>query len=501
MNEATESIITPDLCTATYSAEDNKLRLYPFSRLESEVFAAVKAEGFKWAPKQELFVAPKWTPSREDFCLKIAGEIGAEETTLVERAQAKAERLDALGHKRAHEADSYAEAVNRISKRFEAGQPILVGHHSEKKARKDQEKMHRAMEQSNKAAKAVDYWSYRAEGVEAHANYKLQPRVIQRRIKTLLADLRGWQRQINFSYKCLELWQEIGNIENVEELQKNVDFYSQAFTNEGDYSPRKLSDSLRNGDIDHKTVVEESIKLHELRINSEYYTRWICHILNRLGFERSQLGEVKRFEGDLTATILQAFTREQGADKPKAVQKNGCWVVSSEVPLPLHLSDEKCLSLGDSQWRDLMVSVGYEVVIKARRKSTSTANQLPIINPSKDEAIKLQALWNDVAKKNNTKRICAVNNVAISEMTQATYSENSKGDYARCNMISLDATGRKVEMKWEGMQRVESGEPVCRVRIYTGGEGLYSADSLISVSDKPNKVLPISWETKQEAVA
>ena len=39
----------------------------------------MKAAGFVWAPKQELFVAPKWTPAREDLAMELAGEIEAEE--------------------------------------------------------------------------------------------------------------------------------------------------------------------------------------------------------------------------------------------------------------------------------------------------------------------------------------------------------------------------------------------------------------------------------------
>ena len=46
--------------TATYSPEDNKLRLYPSGRLPGDTYARVKAAGFKWAPKQQLFVAPAW---------------------------------------------------------------------------------------------------------------------------------------------------------------------------------------------------------------------------------------------------------------------------------------------------------------------------------------------------------------------------------------------------------------------------------------------------------
>jgi len=44
--------------TATYSPEDNKLRLYASSRLDTATYEGVKAAGFKWAPKQDLFVAP-----------------------------------------------------------------------------------------------------------------------------------------------------------------------------------------------------------------------------------------------------------------------------------------------------------------------------------------------------------------------------------------------------------------------------------------------------------
>lgn len=71
---------------ATYNVEDNKLRIYAEERLDAETFEKVKAAGFRWAPKQQLFVAPKWTPSREDLCIELAGEIDPEGTTLAERA-------------------------------------------------------------------------------------------------------------------------------------------------------------------------------------------------------------------------------------------------------------------------------------------------------------------------------------------------------------------------------------------------------------------------------
>jgi len=67
---------------ATYSPEDNKLRLYSEERLDSETYAKVKAAGFRWAPQQKLFVAPAWTPGRESLLLDLCGEVGDEDTSL-----------------------------------------------------------------------------------------------------------------------------------------------------------------------------------------------------------------------------------------------------------------------------------------------------------------------------------------------------------------------------------------------------------------------------------
>ena len=48
--------------TATYSPDDNKIRLSASQRLDPDTYARVRAAGFIWAPKQGLFIAPMWTP-------------------------------------------------------------------------------------------------------------------------------------------------------------------------------------------------------------------------------------------------------------------------------------------------------------------------------------------------------------------------------------------------------------------------------------------------------
>ena len=101
--------------TATYSPEDNKLRLYSTTRLDSETYARVKAAGFIWAPKQDLFVAPMWTPSREDLLIELVGEIEDEDRSLVDRAEERADRFSDYKESRIEDAQRAHDAVHRIA--------------------------------------------------------------------------------------------------------------------------------------------------------------------------------------------------------------------------------------------------------------------------------------------------------------------------------------------------------------------------------------------------
>lgn len=77
---APEAASPVQIYRATYSPDDNKLRLYAASRLDPETYKKVHDAGFRWAPKQALFVAPAWTPGREDVLLSLAGEIEDEDS-------------------------------------------------------------------------------------------------------------------------------------------------------------------------------------------------------------------------------------------------------------------------------------------------------------------------------------------------------------------------------------------------------------------------------------
>ena len=474
--------------TATYSPEDNKIRIYPSSRLDDETYSRVKEAGFKWAPVQGLFVAPKWTPHREDLAVELAGEIEPEEMTLAERAALKAERLDGLAHRRHAEANAFARRADELSQAFAMGQPILVGHHSERKARKTQERLHSAHTAAGKAASSANYWVSRAAGVEHFANMKNAPGVRARRIKTLLAELRDLQRGINAAHAALALWEKYTTDEQIRHALGYLD-------SRKTWSGFEIHSKVRNGEISPAEARQTCIDAATAAANSTTRGRWIEHVLNRLAFERSMLGDVPRYEDELTPVILQAFVRDHGADSPKCTPTEpGYFRVESPVPLPAHIASGSQVELSEAGWRDLMQSSGYVVPEKKPRRVSEKPSPLPLINLSREQARQLQTIWNlrmaAACKARNFKSKPA----EVGLTTQAFYSANSKGDYAHLKTIEIAADGAEVRTVWKGMERVRTGEPVARIRVSTIRAEAGKADSVLVITDKPTKPLPIDLD-------
>ena len=270
--------------TATYSPEDNKLMLYSSSRLDAETYARVKEAGFSYAPKQELFYAPMWTPHREDLLLDMCGEIDDEDRTLVERAEERSERFSEYSDKRAEDADRAHNSVSAIADGIPFGQPILVGHHSERRARKDAERIESGMRKAIKMWDTSKYWTDRAAGAVRHAKYKERPDVRARRIKTLEADKRRQERVIAQSKKFLNAWSREGLTEAQARTIANFDHVTVYFkkdlypasTYEGASS---IYSGLTSGLIDVAQAVAICIPFHERVIHGA--NRWLQHYKNR----------------------------------------------------------------------------------------------------------------------------------------------------------------------------------------------------------------------------
>lgn len=330
--------------TATYDPQDNKLRLSAAGRLDPETYERVKAAGFRWAPKQDLFVAPAWTPQREDLLLDLCGEIGDEDSTLVDRAAERADRFDAYQANRAKDAESARAAVSAVADGIPFGQPILVGHHSEKHARHDAEKIRAGMARAVNAWRTSEYWKSRAAGALRYAKYKELPAVRARRIKTLEADLRKVTRERDAAEKFASSWAKLespgngGRAADAELLQKralylaNFDHISQSFPladyprPEGCTSTYEGSRSLWSA-LESKTITPEQARDIALRVHAAGNAsreRWIEHYENRLLYERAMLDEAG-------GTVADQVKPEKGGAVRCWVSSRGCWLYIQKV--------------------------------------------------------------------------------------------------------------------------------------------------------------------------
>jgi hypothetical protein len=78
------------------------------------------------------------------------------------------DRLKARAEKRERESQFAYEGSRKIADMIPFGQPILVGHHSEKRARRDAEKVRAGMDKSVRLSREADYYTRRAEAAESN---------------------------------------------------------------------------------------------------------------------------------------------------------------------------------------------------------------------------------------------------------------------------------------------------------------------------------------------
>lgn len=300
--------------TATYSPDDNKLRLYASARLDKETYDVVKAAGFRWAPKQELFVAPTWSPSREDLLIRLAGQIDDEDKSLVERAEERSDRFDGYSESRMADAESAQKAVHAIADNIPFGQPILVGHHSERHARADAKRIETGMRRAVNMWKTSTYWAERAQGCIRAAKYRELPAVRARRIKGIEADLRKVQKSKGTAEKELRAWTICVGIDDPAKrraaalyIANGGGYWSMSFPL-ADF-PRDPPASQYEGPMGLWSAIEDNvitaaqaaaIAIPALERSLPRQDRWIEHYNNRLDYERAMLGEVGGLQTDRT---------------------------------------------------------------------------------------------------------------------------------------------------------------------------------------------------------
>jgi hypothetical protein len=521
----------------SYSPEDNKLRLYATSRLPRDLYDRVKAAGFKWAPKQELFVAPAWTPDREDLMVELCEEIGDEDYSPTERAADRAERFEGYREKRTAEAAGSADT-------FGAG-PSAFGHQNRDRAerqatRHDRHRVY-AVSQWSKA----EYWQSRIAGVISSALYKSSPAVRRSRILRLEAEQRKHEKSREEYAARFAGWSKVATLEGADQAGRYESTADRmGFTPETMTPALRLAYALANdihcyGDWPHpRTAKADSLYKH-LTDEADPITpaeaaalwladrtgpddaesrpaRWSDHYTNRLAYERAMMAE----EGGSAADADMVPGGWIGKNQIQAVNKSPVTgkVVSvkllapdrwyrGEGPAPLTLQSFNIERLPEGAYRapteeERSAFAEAQTAAKAERKAT-TPKAPTLINPTDQDAERLQAIWNATAKEKHEKADRygrAYEPSQVLRMTQEQYAARSKGAYASHETRTLHETGKQARRS-SNMYSSDGakydatlGAAVCKIRVTGCGSGFYGADRVIVLTDKPQKALPLDWD-------
>ena len=119
-----------------------------------------------------------------------------------DRIDSKRERLEDRAEKAAQQSDSYYQASRDRASMIPFGQPILVGHHSENRARRDADRIFNDMGKSVAASKKADYLANRAQNVGKNGIASDDPEAIQK-LKSKLASLEQSQEVMKSVNKVL----------------------------------------------------------------------------------------------------------------------------------------------------------------------------------------------------------------------------------------------------------------------------------------------------------
>lgn len=522
---------------ATYSPEDNKLRLYPACRLDADELQRVKSHGFKWAPKQELFVAPKWTPEREDLLLELCGDIGDEDYSALERAADRAERFGNYRDKRAAEALGHAD-------RYESG-PAAFGHQNRQRAERQAAMADRVRVRGVSQWSKAEYWNERTAAVISHALYKADPKVRRGRILKIEADLRGRQKSLDESRERWRLWQKVAELQGADDTVTMDGWTIDRAAN----SPAvmlayglansascwlKFAHPVTGRELDLQSLLADSESPITARQAAELYLsrvadpfregsrsmRWLKHYELRLEYERAMLANEGGTAAEVEIIPGGWFGRHQVLKVNKSPATGKVVSVGVWGPHPWRTNPDGSPQMGvqtlniqrmaEDAYRpptpdELREFQAAEKVRKATKKAT-TPKAPSLINPTEEDAIRLQGLWNAEAaeryarylgdKPYATDRELAPTN--ITRMTQKQYSAMSKGTYARYESVEVCDNGLRQRGRWDG----EPLPVVCKVRkgpMPNEGGFSHRAYSVVLITDKPQKPLPLDWEALEVA--
>jgi hypothetical protein len=180
--------------------------------------------------------AQMWRINGAKGALEAAGwtvEVTVDEDTARSFAEAEADRTERAEDRalrfadraeHAHErADAAYEGVRQVADGIPMGQPILVGHHSERRARRDVQRMDDGMRRSIREGEKAEHYAGRAEAAANYARSRNDPERTLRRIDALAADRRRVGRSLERCMPGSELAGELAR--QAAELDEQIAYW------------------------------------------------------------------------------------------------------------------------------------------------------------------------------------------------------------------------------------------------------------------------------------
>lgn len=527
---------------ATYSPEDNKLRIYPdaYTRIDSvlgDEYAQFKDAGYKWAAKQECFVCPRWTPQAEDWALRLCGEIGDEDYSPEERSADRAERFDGYRERRIDDATSAAST-------FDSG-PQAFGHQNrdraERQARRHDRHRRVAVSQWGRA----EYWQARTEGVIRHALYRSSAHVRRGRILAIEADQRKHDANMSEYRKRHSAWQQVLTLddadstvgdEGIQQAPRAVQLaYTLANRSFSEYAHPRTGrvGSLYSLLMDHANPItaREAAQLWLANAGDPsdangFPARWARHYELRLAYERAMLAQ----EG---GTAAEADMEPGGWIGEKQIHKvNRSPVTGRVVSVTLkvrgdrwgrsdegyHMQPFNIERLPEGAYRaptDEEREAFKKATKAAKAEAKATKPKEPsLVNPTDADAERLQAALNTLGEAKYIAKTPEWERkhrpwvpTPVLRLTQEQYSAMSKGTHASAETRTVHEAGgilsRRSSSMWSSAGAAYDqalGDPACKVRVKFSS-GWYNPPHVIVITDKPQKPLPVDWNRIMDAIA
>lgn len=553
-----QDLTTSEEYEATYCPEDDKIRLY-VGRVPRDEYEFLRAEGWTSTPKQDCDFVAVWTPSREATALRYAGFIGDEDTPPTERAADHAERFAGYQEKRLDEATGHAD-------RYESG-PSAHGFQSEKKAERAAARHDRLGDKAADQWSKAEYWQSRTAGVISHALHKSSPGVRMGRIKVLEAELRKcekeWQESVERAQArfdaVLSVMEEAAGRGKMDPIGRQDFVWSLSNIRKTDGTPDEEKstteqcrravlvsalDSYRNSDA-NRAIAKEAEKGTRLAAdiaaewlegktrpadwNAEIGTEWTRHLKLRLAYENQML----EAQGGRAAMVEMEAGGFIGKHQVTKVTKSPATgrVVSVEIEYMSETNQygrpwsdgkgarmTKALINIERMGTDIYRAptdeerAEYAAKVAAAKKTKAAAakekaakgENCPLINPTDEDAERLQALINErhvaewIRHHGKPTEHYKPKTASVERITQAVYSANSSGSYAKAETRELCANGEiadRFSNMWSSAaesRKKARGPALCKIRMAG-----YDPVRVLIISDKPQKPLPAAvWEPR-----